>query len=244
MAENQEIKLLKEQIKLEKIKQNKKTKRLRWFIIGFFFGLILCIGSYICIKRDIIKSDEIKQKLENVGIELEDKNVKIYDISSRIKEMGDLITAEVENQYVLEFKDDNSDKWHALFTSKEILLLYTAKVGAGVDLTKAEVMTNGNRVLVTIPKATIKYTTIEPESIKTYDTKQALPLVSIDDKELLVDALEKAYDHASNSTNTTSILTFAQKQAKVLIDQLIKSINEEYEVEIRFVTIATESNIA
>lgn len=243
MTENPEIKIIKEQIKLEKIRQNKKTKRIKWFILGFIFGLFLCIGSYFCIKNDIIKSQVIINKNNILSVDVKEDNNKLYLISHRIKELGDLITAEIESQYVLEYKDDNSAKWHSFFTSKEILLLYTAKISAGIDLTKATVISNDNKVLVQIPKATIKYTNIKPESIKVYDTKLALPLVSIDDNELLLDALDKAYEYTNKSVNKTNILDLAQNQAKVIIEQLIKSIDEKYIIDIETINLATDSYI-
>lgn len=213
----------KQEQKVENKKVHKKTKRFKWFMIGFLVGLIFCVFAYLSIKNDIISNYLSKNKFSSI------------DISSDIRKMSELVTAELEYQSVLEIKDENAEEWHAIFTSKEMLLLYKGKISAGIDLTNAIVEDVGNKIVVKIPHATIKHKEIDPDSLRVYNTKNALPLISISDEDLLIDALKRAYDDMNNNSNTTNIIDFAEKQAKEVIEQFVHSINAELFVQIEYI---------
>ena len=203
-------------------KSRKKPKRTKWFILGFLTGLVFCVLSYYCIKNDVLSSYLSRNKTE------------ASNISSEIREMNELVTAELEYQSVLEIKDENAEKWHALFTSKQMLLLYKAKISAGVDLTNAIVENNTDKVIVKIPHATIKHKEIDTDSLKVYNTKLALPLVSVSDEDLLLDALKRVEEDMEHNANTSNIIDFADKQAIDVIEQFVHSTIENAIVKVEF----------
>lgn len=200
----------------------KKVKRMKWFSIGFLLGILCCFFVYNYIKNDVLSN--------------QNKTVDITKITSNISAMKELVTAELEFQSVLEIKDENAEKWHSFFTSKEILLLYKGKVSAGVDLSTAEVSVDGYKVIVKLPSATIKHKEIDYNSIKVYNTKTALPVISISDNELLLDALKRAADQdMDENANTSNIIEFAENEAKEVISKFIYSLSPDFTVEIQFV---------
>lgn len=116
---------------------------------------------------------------------------------------------------------------------KSFVMVYTATLRAGVDLSDVEVKDRGDRkIMIKIPHATIQGTpNIDPTTIEFTDEKKSL--LSWNKKEDVAEALAKAKEDVSNndSIDTTLLLTRADDHAEELIHALL---DDSYDVEVRF----------
>lgn len=116
---------------------------------------------------------------------------------------------------------------------KSFVMVYTATLRAGVDLSDVDIKDQGNRrIVIKIPHATIQGTpNIDPTTIEFTDEKNSL--LSWNKKEDVAEALAKAKEDvdSNDSINITLLLTRADDHAEELIHALL---DDSYDVDVRF----------
>lgn len=116
---------------------------------------------------------------------------------------------------------------------KSFVMVYTATLRAGVDLSDVDIKDQGNRrIVIKIPHATIQGTpNIDPTTIEFTDEKNSL--LSWNKKEDVTEALAKAKEDvdSNDSINITLLLTRADDHAEELIHALL---DDSYDVDVRF----------
>mgnify|MGYP004643437831 CR=1 FL=1 len=119
---------------------------------------------------------------------------------------------------------------------KSFVMVYTATLRAGVDLSDVDVKKRDeHRIVIKIPHATIQGTpNIDPTTIDFIDEKKSI--LSWNKKEDVAEALAKAKEDVMNndSIDITSLLTRADEHAEELIHALLDDVYDDCEVIVKF----------
>lgn len=126
------------------------------------------------------------------------------------------------------FKD-----WKIPFTEKSFIVQYDGTVKAGIsDLTKAQVEEEGEKIIVKLPEIEITSAEIDNDSFEKLDESNNIfnPITIEDLNEAQKDLKEKMIDQAINK----GILDSAKENAEIVIGEMLKSVNDDYEVVIEW----------
>ncbi len=164
-------------------------------------------------------------------------NVNIKHLNNKINNIGYLITSELHYSGLVEYETNGKNNpLYKIFISKKFLMLYDAEINAGIDLSKVELVEikkndTEAKIVVKIPKATIKHCNINP--IKFYDLKKSWIEYGETDKEAMNSARLLAVDDAKSNIDFNKLLSNAQKQAEIIVGNLIKAgmIDTKYNIE-------------
>ncbi len=178
---------------------------------------------------------------ENGGIIQEETLVNGETITSGIREMGELNTAEyyfsrtesVENSKELDLSKFGIDfKTKIPLTTNSFTYSYDGQIKAGIDFSKVEVEVDHETRTITVklPETAITSSEIDPDSYKLYSvTNNILNPISPDDFALsLSDLIHQEEERAIEK----GLLQKAQKNAEVLIRNFVKSYAEGYKITI------------
>jgi hypothetical protein len=163
--------------------------------------------------------------------------VKIEHLNNQIKNIGYLITSELQYSGVVEYETNSENNpLYKLFISKKFLMLYDAQISAGIDLANVELLEVKNndtepKIIVKIPKTTIRSCIVNPR--KFYDLKKSWIEYGETDKEAMNSARLLAMEDAKNNINFDKLISNAQEQAEIIVGNLIKTgmIDSKYDVE-------------
>ena len=162
--------------------------------------------------------------------------INIQYLNNQIKNIGYLITSELQYSGVVEYETNSkNNSLYKLFISKKFLMLYDAEINAGIDLANVELVEvkkddTEPKIIVKIPKATIKSCIVNPR--KFYDLKKSWIEYGETDKEAMNSARLIATENAKNNINFNKLLSNAQKQAEIIVGNLIKTgmIDRKYDI--------------
>ncbi|MBR3628487.1 MAG: DUF4230 domain-containing protein [Elusimicrobia bacterium] len=206
--------------------------------ISFIFIVLILI--FLCILFFIFRDVKtfVKETKDYLTIHTEPK-VKIEHLNNQIKNIGYLITSELQYSGVVEYETNcENNPLYKLFISKKFLMLYDAEINAGIDLSDIELIEVKNndtesKIIVNIPKATIKSCIVNPR--KFYDLKKSWIEYGETDKEAMNSARLLATEDAKNNINFDKLLSNAQKQAEIIVGNLIETgmINTKYDIEFK-----------
>lgn len=206
--------------------------------ISFIFIVLILI--FLCILFFIFRDVKtfVKETKDYLTIHTEPK-VKIEHLNNQIKNIGYLITSELQYSGVVEYETNSENNpLYKLFISKKFLMLYDAEINAGIDLSDIELIEVKNndtesKIIVNIPKATIKSCIVNPR--KFYDLKKSWIEYGETDKEAMNSARLLATEDAKNNINFDKLLSNAQKQAEIIVGNLIETgmINTKYDIEFK-----------
>ena len=119
-------------------------------------------------------------------------------------------------------------------------MLYDAEINAGIDLSNVELVEVKNndtihKIVVKIPKTTIKSCVVNPR--KFYDLKTSWIEYGETDKEAMNSARLLAMEDAKNNIKFDKLLSNAQKQAEIIVGNLIKTgmIDTKYDIEFEII---------
>lgn len=211
--------------KEEKQKKAKKGDsniflRIRWLLFGMIIGFVCCVLFYFGVKTEVNNN----QKKPEVNVDY---------LTGTIREMSDLISAELDFSGVLEYETEEEGILSDLKKDK-FLLRYDGEIKAGMDLNEVEISKSDDKILVKMPHAKIIYKKILPDTMKIYDVKKAWAIFGNDKKEELHDAIIKAEKDMDENANMEKLLISAEEQAKKLIDGFIKDVEPNIQVEYTF----------
>lgn len=202
--------------------------RFRWLIFGVVIGAVLCFMFYARIRKDM-------QNIHNVN----STTINIDYLTGRIRNMSDLITAELQYRGLVEHKT-NEDKWNSFFTSDQFIMTYNAEVKAGIDLSLVKISEFMGKYKIMIPHATIKYNKVDPKSIKFYNVKSAL--IKGDDKRATQESIVEAEEDVLKNGNTQLLIDNAEQQAENLIAGLIKELIGDNEIVFEYFDVKQTDN--
>lgn len=151
-------------------------------------------------------------------------------IETQLSECSDLATAKMHYNGLVHYEDGEIP----LINKKTFSMTYQAEVRAGVDLSKAEVSVSNGEIVVTLPKATVQTTSIDPSSVKFFD--QTWGLFSWESKDDAKTALEQAQKDLEKSMDDMRLIEEANLNAERAIRGLIAPIlkmNDGYRLTIR-----------
>ena len=200
---------------------------------------LLCIGGTWYYFEVYSKQMTPIENGENDGIIQEETLVSGETISSGIREMGELNTAEyyfsrtenVENSKELDLSKFGIDfKTKIPLTTNSFTYSYDGQIKAGIDFSKVEVEVNheSKTIIVKLPETTITSSEIDPDSYKLYSvTNNILNPISPDDFALSLSDLIHAEEERAIEKG---LLKKAQDNAEVLIRNFVKSYAEDYRI--------------
>ena len=200
----------------------------------FIILVLIFLGILFFIFRDV--KSFIQETKDFLTVHTESK-VNIEYLNSQIKNIGYLITSELQYSGVVEYEtnSENNSVYKFLF-SKKFLMLYDAQISAGIDLSHVELVeirkdNTEPKIIVKMPKATIKSCNVNPR--KFYDLKKSWIEYGETDKEAMNSARQLATEDAKNNINFDKLLDNAQKQAEIIVGNLIKTgmIDIKYAIE-------------
>ena len=187
-------------------------KLIKKLFIIFIISLLF-ITAFIFFKGYIINFDE--------------SNNKKYDVKyfvSQIKNKGFLVTSELDYSGRINYKINKDavygTKW---LIYREFIMIFDAKIEAGVDLSNIEITETETKIIVKMSKATIKDIYIIPESIEYYDIKNTPIKWGESDKEAANAAKIKAKEDVINNVNLNTLLNNAQTRAEFYIKSFIET---------------------
>lgn len=178
---------------------------------------------------------------ENEGIIQDDIAVLNETISSGLKEMGELITAEyyfsssetVQDVKVLDLSSLGIDfKTNIPLTSNSFTYSYDGEIMAGIDFKGIEVNVDkeNNIIKIKLPEAKIISSSVDPNSYQFYEIKNNIlnPIspenYAVSFADLIHSEEEKAIDKG--------LLNKATNNAKTIVSNFVKSYVEGYKIEI------------
>ena len=164
------------------------------------------------------------------------ETTKKYDIKYfawQIKNKGYLVTSELEYSGIINYNINKDAMWGTKWLIyREFVMIFNAKIEAGVDLSNIDLIETESKVTVKMPKATIKDIYIIPESIEYYDVKNTPIKWGESDKEAANNAKIKAKEDVINNVNLTTLLNNAQSQAEMYVESFLRTgINKYIEFE-------------
>ena len=146
----------------------------------------------------------------------DDPDVTAGYVSSRIEEASELTTAKMIYNGLVTYEDGDIP----FLTKKAFVMVYSADIRAGVDVSEIKFKVTEDEVRIAIPKATVQSIAIDPDSIQFYDTRRAL--LNWSEREDVKEALQLAQENVETSADTAALLEEADKQAEKVISELLK----------------------
>ncbi|MBQ3834218.1 MAG: DUF4230 domain-containing protein [Elusimicrobia bacterium] len=173
-------------------------------------------------------------KKNNISILEKNKKYDIKYFAWQIKNKGYLVSSELDYSGRMNYKINENAVWGTKWAVyREFIMIFDAKIEAGVDLTNVSLIETENKIIVKMPKATIKDIYIIPESIEYYDIKNTPIKWGESDKEAANNAKIKAKEDVKNNVNLDTLLKNAQSQAEMYIERFLRTgINKYIEFEI------------
>lgn len=193
----------------EKLKNLLKEKAVT--IIGVV--VVLAVVS-ICIVQ-FMNNDDSRKKLVN-----SQSVVYAEELTQILEDSNELTSAKIKTTGVVEYVDEGVK----YVNRADFTMMFKATVRAGIDLKAVDISVNENTktVNVVIPKSRILETTIDPESIKYYDTK--FSIFNPNEKEDATLAMTLAKKKAEEEAPNTGILELADTNNKNLIRSLLSEV--------------------
>lgn len=137
-------------------------------------------------------------------------------LSSKLVDSSELTTQKLVYEGVVE----NEGGKIPVLTKDTFLLVYKATVRAGFDVSKAEFDISDDKITVTVPASEIQDITIDPDSLRTYNT--SITIIKPDEKEMMAEALKAAEKDAAEKAKDSGLLEAADENAESVIKALLQ----------------------
>ena len=213
-----------------------KTKRERAYMIAILVVLaailgVILFGAHLRRSAAAAKAAATPAPTaeEKAGFSLvkEEETFSLETVQDGLKAMGELITEEYAFTEVITYSNLKPFLGIDLpGTETNYIASYDGVIRAGIDFAAVTVTQaqrdDGEHLTVTLPKAEIQSTEIDPDSFILYSEKTGLgnPLSASDFNQSLTELEHDAQKHAVDK----GVLTRADEQAKLLIERFIQSV--------------------
>ena len=186
---------------------------------------LLCGGGYLLYNYFV---DSVLNKSEHETI----TNVEV--VKEKLEATAELNTGSYLCTDVLTKSDSKKFKdWEIPFTEKSFIISYDGTVKAGIkDLTKAEVVENGDTIIVKLPEVEITGADIDNDSFQKLDeSNNIFNPISVED---LNDAQKELKDKMIGRAVEKGVLDIAKSNAETVLGGMLASPTGEYEVKIEW----------
>ncbi|MFQ6861015.1 MAG: DUF4230 domain-containing protein [Beduini sp.] len=152
-------------------------------------------------------------------------------ITQQLRSASELTTLEYLYTNIGKFENNiDFNGWNIPLTTKEFVLSYDGVIKAGIDLEALEVKVEGQRIVVTLPQATITSHVIDEKSIQLFnESKNIFNQISVQD---YVDFTKVLKEEKELDLETKGLLEQAQEKSKEVLTTLIDTLTDhEYTIE-------------
>lgn len=193
----------------EKIK--KPLKKKIFTVCGVIVVLVLVSISIV----NFMDNEDMRKKFVT-----HQQVVYAEELTQILEESSELTSAKIQTTGIVDYVDDGVK----YVNRADFTMMFKATVRAGIDLEEIEITVNEpeKTVDVVIPKSRILETTIDPESIKYFNTK--FSIFNPNEKEDATTAMTLAKKKAEEEAPDTGILELADTNNKNLIRSLLTEI--------------------
>lgn len=223
-----------------------KTRKERAYLIAILVVLAAIIGVIIFgayLRRSaaeaaaaVTPAPTAEQK-QGFSLVKEEETVVLETVQDALKAMGELTTEEYAFTEVITYSNLKQFLGIDLpWTETNYIASYDGVIRAGIDFTAIKVAgeqrDDGVHLTVTLPKAKIQSTEIDPNSFVLYSEKTGLgnPLSASDFNQSLTELERDAQKNAIDK----GVLDRADEQARLLIERFIQSVLAEDTCTIEF----------
>lgn len=169
------------------------------------------------------------------GFDLYNKNnsteINVTALSEQIKKCSSLTTARLEHRGLLDYSSGNIP----FLTKKGFLMLYSAEITAGINLSDVNITVDDHNIQVKLPDPEIQTVTVDPKSIQFFDKKKAI--FNWASEEDVPEALSYAEDDARKAADESDLLSQSSEQARTVVESIFSPLTdtEENPYELNFV---------
>lgn len=152
-------------------------------------------------------------------------------ITQQLRSASELTTLEYLYTNIGKFENNiDFNGWNIPLTTKEFVLSYDGVIKAGIDLEALEVKVEGQKIMVTLPQATITSHVIDEKSIQLFnESKNIFNQISVQD---YVDFTKVLKEEKELDLETKGLLEQAQEKSKEVLTTLIDTLTDhEYTIE-------------
>ena len=208
------------------------TQRKFKFILRMIVIALVLVGMliiYILVNRWIESKN--KETVITQGIVDKAESLSGETVKEGLREIGILDTQEYYFTHVEKYDSSREiNGFEIPFTQSNFVYSYDGVIIAGIDFNDIDVVSDDNRkiVTVTIPRAKIHSSSIDPDSFKLYDSKNSIfnpvSVTNVTDSfaALLKDEEAKAIEKG--------ILAKAQKNAEDMVENFVEGVLPDYKV--------------
>ena len=188
---------------LPKVRREVLKVKLKKYIIllSMILALLLCTGCERKTSADLLEPDE-----------------------GQLKSICQLSVLEGYFHNVVQFKQENAEKFLWMSKDKKVWVEYTGVAKYGLDASKVKMELSGKHITISIPKATLLYCKVDSTSLDENSyivDKDSAKITAEDSKAILTQAQQELNDEAKEYE---PLLTLAQQQAQKLMEDYVKNI--------------------
>ena len=150
-------------------------------------------------------------------------------LTEQLVACSDLTAAEIIYNGVVRFEEDGIP----LINENSFLMMYSARVKAGIDVSQVKINVTSNKVVVTLPEVVVQDLIIDTDTLEFYDVSTSLfnPTQQSD----VVVAVNYAKDDVRKNADIPGLLAKAKEQTESLIRGLFSEVVGDRELVIRYV---------
>ena len=155
-------------------------------------------------------------------------------LTEQLVACSDLTTAEIIYNGVVRFEEDGIP----LINENSFLMMYSARVKAGIDISQVKVSVTSNKVVVTLPEVTVQDLIIDTDTLEFYDVSTSL--FNQTQQSDVVVAVNDAKEDVRKNADIPGLLVKAREQTETLIRGLFNDVVGDRELVIRYVKDDTD----
>ena len=193
-------------------------KRGLVYALGLFImaiGVVFSVLGFVAYEK-FFEEPEIVTVEVPVEVEAPEPVITMEYVDKKLKNISELSTAEMTYNGLYTIVEGNIP----FITQKGFSMTYEAQVKAGIDASAIKVEVTDEEVLVTLPKAEIQMSYVNPDSIQFYDEKMAL--FNWTEKTDVTEAISSAEADVAEKADLDGLLERASKQAEYIVKGLLE----------------------
>lgn len=188
---------------------------VKLFCVGVAIGVVFSVLGFVAYEK-FFEEPEIVTVEVPVEVEAPEPVITMEYVDKKLKNISELSTAEMTYNGLYTIVEGNIP----FITQKGFSMTYEAQVKAGIDASAIKVEVTDEEVLVTLPKAEIQMSYVNPDSIQFYDEKMAL--FNWTEKTDVTEAISSAEADVAEKADLDGLLERASKQAEYIVKGLLE----------------------
>ena len=188
---------------------------VKLFCVGVAIGVVFSVLGFVAYEK-FFEEPEIVTVEVPVEVEAPEPVITMEYVDKKLKNISELSTAEMTYNGLYTIVEGNIP----FITQKGFSMTYEAQVKAGIDASAIKVEVTDEEVIVTLPKAEIQMSYVNPDSIQFYDEKMAL--FNWTEKTDVTEAISSAEADVAEKADLDGLLERASKQAEYIVKGLLE----------------------